>query len=147
MDTNYWGAVNTLKQALRRKNASDGASAVMISSVASAGGGRGLSTYSASKAAMKAMCRCAAAEYASALGRAFQIVDDILDVTSTFEELGKPIGSDSQQNKSTYVSLLGLERSYEEAEKLTDLALKSLEAFDDNGFMCELTSELLDRRS
>ncbi len=65
MDTNYWGAVNTLKQALRRKNASDGASAVMISSVASAGGGRGLSTYSASKAAMKAMCRCAAAEYAS----------------------------------------------------------------------------------
>lgn len=89
----------------------------------------------------------AAAEYASALGRAFQIVDDILDVTSTFEELGKPIGSDGQQNKCTYVSLLGLERSYEEAEKLTDLALKSLEAFDDNGFMCELTSELLDRRS
>lgn len=89
----------------------------------------------------------AAAEYASALGRAFQIVDDILDVTSTFEELGKPIGSDSEQNKATYVSLLGLERSYEKAQELTQLALKSLDEFDDNGFMCELTAELLDRRN
>lgn len=89
----------------------------------------------------------AAAEYASALGGAFQIVDDILDVTSTFEELGKPIGSDSEQNKSTYVSLLGLERSYEKAQELTQLALKSLDEFDDNGFMCELTAELLDRRN
>ena len=43
-----------------------------------------------------------AAQYASALGRAFQIVDDILDVTGTFEEMGKPIGSDRDQGKNTF---------------------------------------------
>ncbi len=88
-----------------------------------------------------------AAAYASALGRAFQIVDDMLDVTSTFEELGKPIGSDSEQNKTTYVSLLGLDRSYIEAERLTAQALAILDEFEDNGFLKELTSELLSRRS
>lgn len=89
----------------------------------------------------------AAAKYASALGRAFQIVDDILDVTGTFEELGKPIGSDGEQNKNTYVSLLGLEKSYSEAKRLTNEALISLDEFDDNSFLKELTSELLERRS
>ena len=88
-----------------------------------------------------------AAAYASALGRAFQIVDDILDVTSTFEELGKPIGSDSEQNKTTYVSLLGLDRSYVEAERLTQQALAILDEFEDNGFLKELTEQLLSRRS
>lgn len=87
-----------------------------------------------------------AAAYASALGRAFQIVDDILDVTSTFEELGKPIGSDSEQNKITYVSLLGLDRSYAEAEKLTQQALLLLDGFEDNGFLKDLTEKLLSRR-
>lgn len=87
-----------------------------------------------------------AAAYASALGRAFQIVDDILDVTSTFEELGKPIGSDSEQNKITYVSLLGLDRSYVEAGKLTQQALLLLDGFEDNGFLKELTEKLLSRR-
>lgn len=89
----------------------------------------------------------AAAAYASALGRAFQIIDDILDVTSTFEELGKPIGSDSEQNKTTYVSLLGLDRSYAEAQSLTGQALAILDEFEDNGFLKALTAELLSRRS
>jgi len=88
-----------------------------------------------------------AAAYASALGRAFQIVDDILDVTSTFEELGKPIGSDVQQHKCTYVSALGLDRAYIEAQKLTSEALSILDSFEDNGFLQELTSKLLNRRS
>ena len=87
-----------------------------------------------------------AAAYASALGRAFQIVDDILDVTGTFEELGKPIGSDDEQNKTTYVSLLGLDRSYAEAERLTQQALAILDEFEDNGFLKELTIQLLSRR-
>lgn len=87
-----------------------------------------------------------AARYASALGRAFQIVDDILDVTSTFEELGKPIGSDSEQNKSTYVSVLGLEKSYDEAKRLTAEALECLDSFEDNDFLKDLTISLLDRR-
>lgn len=89
----------------------------------------------------------AAGAYASALGRAFQIIDDILDVTSTFEELGKPIGSDKEQNKTTFVSLLGLDRSYIEAQKLTDQALDILDEFENNSFLKELTSQLLSRRS
>ncbi|WP_124099106.1 polyprenyl synthetase family protein [Ruminococcus sp. Marseille-P6503] len=89
----------------------------------------------------------AAARYASALGRAFQIVDDILDVIGTFEEIGKPVGSDSEQNKSTYVSVLGLERSRCEADRLTGEALSYLNEFDDCGFLSELTESLLERRS
>ncbi|MBO4867671.1 MAG: polyprenyl synthetase family protein [Ruminococcus sp.] len=89
----------------------------------------------------------AAAEYAQALGRAFQIVDDILDVTGTFEELGKPIGSDSEQHKNTYVSLLGLQRSRQKAAQLTVTALGALKKFENNEFMFELTQELLERRS
>lgn len=88
-----------------------------------------------------------AAQYASALGRAFQIVDDILDVTGTFEEMGKPIGSDRDQGKNTFVSVLGLERSLAEADRLTNEALSYLEEFDNNGFLCELTENLLNRRS
>ncbi len=87
------------------------------------------------------------ARYASALGRAFQIVDDILDVKGTFEELGKPIGSDDRQKKSTYVSILGLETSYEEASRLTKEALECLDEFEDNAFIRDLTAELLDRRN
>ncbi len=89
----------------------------------------------------------AAAEYADAMGRAFQIVDDILDVTGSFEELGKPIGSDSEQNKSTFVTALGLEGAKQEAERLTELAVMKLKQFDDCGFLCELTEDMLGRRS
>ena len=89
----------------------------------------------------------AAADYAQAMGRAFQIVDDILDVTGTFEELGKPIGSDSEQHKNTYVSLLGLQRSRQKAAQLTVTALGALKNFENNEFVFELTRELLERRS
>lgn len=72
-----------------------------------------------------------AISYSKNMGIAFQIVDDILDVTSTAEELGKPIGSDTDNQKSTYVSLLGLEDAKKEAEKYTDLAISSLNIFGD----------------
>ncbi|NLZ47006.1 MAG: polyprenyl synthetase family protein [Clostridiales bacterium] len=88
-----------------------------------------------------------ASEYADALGKAFQIVDDILDVTGSFEELGKPIGSDSQQHKSTYVSLLGLENSKREADLLTQRAVELLENFDNNEFLVDLTKSLLARKN
>lgn len=88
-----------------------------------------------------------AADYARYLGRAFQIVDDILDVEGTFEELGKPIGSDSEQHKNTYVSLLGLERSRQIAAQLTVQALAELKKFESSEFLCELTQQLLERRS
>lgn len=72
----------------------------------------------------------AAEKYAHDIGIAFQIVDDILDVTSDAETLGKPIGSDKENQKSTYVSLLGIEESRKTVEKLTLSAQSSLDAFD-----------------
>ena len=64
------------------------------------------------------------------IGLAFQIKDDILDVTAEQEKLGKPVGSDLENEKSTYVSLLGIEKCSELVQSLTHEALKNLEAFD-----------------
>ena len=72
----------------------------------------------------------AAERYAHAIGLAFQIVDDILDVTSTAEELGKPIGSDIDNEKSTFMSLLGIERCRESVAWLTEEAIDALNVFD-----------------
>ena len=72
----------------------------------------------------------AAERYAHAIGLAFQIVDDILDVTSTAEELGKPIGSDADNEKNTFMSLLGIERCRESVAWLTEEAIDALNVFD-----------------
>ncbi len=72
----------------------------------------------------------AAERYAHAIGLAFQIVDDILDVTSTAEELGKPIGSDVDNEKNTFMSLLGIESCRETVEWLTEEAIDALSVFD-----------------
>lgn len=72
----------------------------------------------------------AAERYAHAIGLAFQIVDDILDVTSTAEELGKPIGSDVDNEKNTFMSLLGFERCRESVAQLTEEAIDALSVFD-----------------
>lgn len=88
----------------------------------------------------------AARAYAHDLGLAFQIVDDILDVTSTAEELGKPIGSDAQQNKTTSVTLLGLDKAGELAKEYTNGAEKALSAFDNPEFLYRLTDLLLNRK-
>ncbi len=61
-----------------------------------------------------------------ALGSAFQIYDDVLDVEGSFEELGKPIHSDEESGKSTFVSCFGLEKAKEEARRLTETALAGL---------------------
>lgn len=74
----------------------------------------------------------AATQYAHSIGIAFQIVDDILDVTSTSEQLGKPVGSDSENEKSTYVSLLGIDKCRELVKELTDSAINSLSVFDND---------------
>lgn len=90
----------------------------------------------------------AAATFAEKLGQAFQVVDDILDVIGNEETLGKPIGSDAESEKSTYVSLLGLEMSQIFAKKLTDEALKSLELFDgDAAYLKDFSQKLLSRRN
>lgn len=90
----------------------------------------------------------AAEKYCSAVGLAFQIVDDILDVTSSETVLGKPIGSDRENGKSTYVSLLGLERARELVTELTSEAKQALNIFGSEGeFLAELADRLSCRKS
>ena len=67
----------------------------------------------------------------SKIGIAFQIQDDILDVISSEEELGKPIGSDEKNNKTTYVTLEGIEKAGNEVQRLTDEAVELLREFTD----------------
>lgn len=71
----------------------------------------------------------AAENFADNLGIAFQIQDDILDVTSDSATLGKPVGSDVKNEKSTYVSLLGLDGARKEEQRYTENALRSLDIF------------------
>lgn len=89
-----------------------------------------------------------AENFALKLGHAFQVVDDILDVVGSAEALGKPIGSDAVSEKSTYVSLLGLEMSQIYAKKLTDEALANLSVFGSEAeYIKELSKKLLSRRN
>lgn len=87
-----------------------------------------------------------AAEYAFRLGLSFQIIDDILDVTSSAEILGKPIGSDAEENKTTFVTLYGVEKAQEIASEITDEAMKQLDKFENSSFLRELTEMLLKRK-
>lgn len=87
----------------------------------------------------------AAAEFAQKIGLAFQIKDDILDVTSSLEKLGKMAGSDAQNGKSTYVTLLGVEKCQALVDELTDEAMKALEVFENNEALKEYAKYLADR--
>lgn len=88
----------------------------------------------------------AAAVFAENVGLAFQITDDILDVTGDFNKLGKLTGSDANNDKSTYVKILGLEKSKEYAVELTNEALNSLNAFSHKKEeLIELALSLLNR--
>ena len=87
-----------------------------------------------------------AAQFGAALGMAFQIRDDVLDVISTAETLGKPIGSDQQECKNTYMALLGLEGCEQTVARLTEHAKATLcEAFDDTDFLCAMADALSTR--
>lgn len=77
------------------------------------------------------------------IGIAFQIQDDILDVTSTFEELGKPIGSDEKNNKVTYVTLKGIDEASREQKELSNHAIGLLEAFGEQGFHNAFLTDLV----
>ena len=72
-------------------------------------------------------------EFASHIGLAFQITDDILDVTQTEEVLGKNKNSDIKNNKITYIDVLGLDGAKEKAKELTDLSLETLDRIDVSG--------------
>ena len=89
-----------------------------------------------------------AGHFGAALGMAFQIRDDMLDVLSTAEELGKPIGSDSQENKNTYMVLMGEEGCRQTVARLTEFAKNVLgEAFEDTAFLCAMADSLADRKN
>lgn len=90
----------------------------------------------------------AAEDYAHALGLAFQIRDDMLDVISTNEELGKPIGSDAEEQKTTFMSLYGLEKCREEVHSLTEKAAAAVEhVFSNADFLQQLARSLESRRT
>lgn len=80
------------------------------------------------------------------IGIAFQIQDDILDITSSLEVLGKMTGSDEKNNKVTYVSLNGMEKSKEDVKSLSEEAVKLLKSFrQENEYLNELIKELITR--
>jgi geranylgeranyl diphosphate synthase type II len=85
-------------------------------------------------------------DFGQALGLAFQIIDDILDVTQTTEKLGKTAGKDEQSTKATYPALIGLERSRAEAHRLTEAALEALKPFGAKAVsLRQIAAYLLDR--
>jgi len=93
-------------------------------------------------------CRALEA-YAYGIGLVFQIVDDVLDVTGTPEQLGKPIGSDSENGKTTFVTLYGTQGAMELAQKLNKQTCAALQAAfgEKAAFLLRLAEELLTRRS
>lgn len=85
--------------------------------------------------------------YAAEIGLVFQIVDDMLDVTSTTQELGKPVGSDAENDKTTFITLYGLQGAGEKARTHNDTALAALEPLGENAaFLQRLAQELLTRK-
>lgn len=100
---------------------------------------------------MSANCRpkelAALTDFGSRVGLAFQIVDDVLDVTQSTKQLGKTAGKDAAKKKSTYPSVVGLEKSQKIARRLTDQAFQSLEAFPKRraAALCALARHLLER--
>lgn len=90
---------------------------------------------------------CKMEQAARSIGIAFQIQDDILDVTSTAEELGKPIHSDEKNHKVTYVTLMGLENASKQVSDLSEEAISIIESVEKkNEFLCLLVRQLVSRR-
>ena len=88
----------------------------------------------------------AAEEYGYQLGLAFQIRDDMLDVIGNADEFGKPIGSDKEEGKVTYVDLLGLEACDRKVLDCTEKAKAAVRALDTDGFLAELADSLAKRK-
>lgn len=85
-------------------------------------------------------------KYGYCIGLSFQIVDDILDLVGDEEKMGKPIGSDIENHKSTYPALLGVDGAIEKAQMLTQEALSAIQIFGDEGlFLKELALDMLKR--
>ena len=80
------------------------------------------------------------------VGLAFQVIDDILDVTQTSEQLGKTAGKDTKAQKATYPAIVGLEKSRKIAEQLTDKAFAALKTFKGRAVALEALAEFLLQR-
>jgi len=101
----------------------------------------GAMTANASEAQMTALT-----QFGQSLGLAFQVIDDILDVTASSEKLGKTAGKDQNVSKSTYPAVLGLNESRAEAHTLTTAALNSLDIFEEKADrLRDIAHYLLDR--
>ena len=87
----------------------------------------------------------ASQKYATALGLAFQIQDDILNVEGDPAIIGKDVGNDERSGKSTFVRLLGIDKCKERVRELTDRALEALSCFENCDFLIWLTKELANR--
>lgn len=87
----------------------------------------------------------AAENYASRIGLAFQIIDDILDVTADPLLLGKNTGADATRNKTTFLSFMSIEEALAYAARLTEEAQNALSFFDDKGLLIDLADYLLSR--
>ena len=83
--------------------------------------------------------------YASLLGLAFQIQDDLLDVVGDEAIFGKPIGSDAEEGKTTFVDVLGVEGCKTEVKRLTEEAIAALDAVEDTNFLIQLAKNLAER--
>ena len=79
------------------------------------------------------------------IGMAFQIQDDILDVTGDEAKLGKPVLSDEKNEKDTYITLIGLEESQQKVKDLSNLAIDGIKALGDNEFLVTLVEKLISR--
>ena len=79
------------------------------------------------------------------IGMAFQIQDDILDVTGDEEKLGKPVLSDEKNEKDTYITLIGLDESKTKVEELSNKAIEGIKALGDNEFLVALVEKLINR--
>ncbi len=84
-------------------------------------------------------------QIANNIGIAFQIQDDILDVTGDEAVLGKPVLSDEKNNKTTYITLIGLEESQKTVEKLSNEAIEELKALGSGEFLIQLVNKLINR--
>ena len=84
--------------------------------------------------------------YAKNVGLAFQIVDDVLDVTSNDEDLGKPVGSDKDRKKATFADILGVDGALSEAMRLSAAAADRLLEYPGSGLLRELAISLAERK-
>ncbi len=94
-----------------------------------------------------AAAKSAASGYACGIGPAFQIIDDMLDVTSDAETLGKNVGMDAVCGKTTFMTYMTLDEAYSAAKELTEHAVMSVKDYANSDVLCEFAEYLLNRRN